>query len=65
MIDRRTALACAALIALMLALAAWRAADVAAAKHWIEMINTDPGTPPDERNRMEMLSALMASEGKS
>jgi hypothetical protein len=49
----------------LLALTAWRAGDTAAAKHWIEMINTDPGTPPDERNRMEMLSALMASEGKS
>jgi hypothetical protein len=49
----------------LLALAAWRAGDTAAAKRWIEMINTDPGTPPDERNRMEMLSSLMASEGKS
>ena len=49
----------------LLALAAWRAGDAATAKHWIEMISTDPGTPPDERNRMEMLSALMASEGKS
>jgi hypothetical protein len=49
----------------LLALAAWRANDTAAAKRWIEMINTDAATPPDERNRMEMLSALMASEGKS
>jgi hypothetical protein len=49
----------------LLALAAWRAGDTAGAKRWIEMISTDPGTPPDERNRMEMLSALMASEGKS
>jgi hypothetical protein len=49
----------------LLALAAWRAGDTAAAKNWIEMISTDPGTPPDERNRMEMLTALMASEGKS
>jgi hypothetical protein len=49
----------------LLALAAWRAGDTAAAKRWIETIGTDPGTPPDERNRMEMLSALMASEGKS
>jgi hypothetical protein len=47
----------------LLALAAWRAGDTAAAKRWIEMISTDPGTPPDERGRMEMLSALMASEG--
>jgi hypothetical protein len=49
----------------LLALAAWRANDTATAKRWIEMINTDAATPPDERNRMEMLSALMASEGKS
>jgi hypothetical protein len=48
-----------------LALASWRGGDAAAAKRWIEMISTDPGTPPDERNRMEMLNALMASEGKS
>jgi hypothetical protein len=49
----------------LLALSAWRANDTAAAKRWIETINTDAATPPDERNRMEMLSALMASEGKS
>jgi hypothetical protein len=49
----------------LLALAAWRAGDAATAKRWIEMINTDAATPSDERNRMEMLSALMASEGKS
>jgi hypothetical protein len=49
----------------LLALAAWRAGDTAAAKRWIETINTDAATPPDERSRMEMLSALMASEGKS
>jgi hypothetical protein len=49
----------------LLALAAWRAGDTTAAKRWIETIDTDPGTPPDERNRMEMLGALMASEGKS
>jgi hypothetical protein len=49
----------------LLALAAWRVGDTAAAKQWIETINTDPRTPPDERGRMEMLGALMASEGKS
>jgi hypothetical protein len=48
----------------LLALSAWRAGDTTGAKHWIETINTDPATPRDERNRMEMLSALMASEGK-
>jgi hypothetical protein len=49
----------------LLALTAWRAGDAATAKRWIEVISTDPGTPPDERNRMEMLSGLMASEGKT
>jgi hypothetical protein len=49
----------------LLALTAWRAGDAVGAKRWIEMISTDPGTPPDERNRMEMLGALMASESKS
>lgn len=48
----------------LLALSAWRAGDAAAAKQWIDKINTDPATPADERNRMEMLSALLASEGK-
>jgi hypothetical protein len=48
----------------LLALSAWRAGDTPSAKHWIETINADPATPADERNRMEMLSALMTSEGK-
>ncbi|HEY6258463.1 MAG TPA: tetratricopeptide repeat protein [Xanthobacteraceae bacterium] len=48
----------------LLALAAWHSGDIAAAKRWIEVIDTDPATPPDERSRMEMLTALMASEGK-
>ena len=30
----------------------------------IDMIDGDPATPADERNRMGMLTALMASEGK-
>ncbi len=49
----------------LLALAAWQSGDIAAAKRWIEVIGGDPATPPDERNRMEMLTALMASEGKT
>lgn len=49
----------------LLALAAWRAGDTAAARHWIEMINADPETPPDERGRAQMLDALMASAGNS
>jgi hypothetical protein len=49
----------------LLAFAAWRADDTATAKRWIETIDSDPETPPDERSRADMLSALMASEGKS
>jgi hypothetical protein len=49
----------------LLALSAWRAGDRNAAKQWIDKINADRATPADERNRMEMLSALIASEGKS
>jgi len=49
----------------LLALAAWHAGDTAAAKRWIDIINTDPDTLPDERSRVEMLSALLGSEGKS
>jgi hypothetical protein len=48
----------------LLALAAWRAGDTTAAKSWIDMIMTDPATPPDSRSRVEMLNALMSSEGK-
>jgi hypothetical protein len=49
----------------LLTLAAWRAGDRAAARRWIEMINADPETPPDERGRVQMLDALMASAGNS
>jgi hypothetical protein len=49
----------------MLALAAWRAGDSAAAKKWLDMILTDTQTPAATRNRVEMLSALVAADGKS
>jgi hypothetical protein len=49
----------------LLALAAWHAGDTAAAKRYIDMINADPQTPPDARNRAQMLDALMASAAKS
>jgi hypothetical protein len=48
----------------MLALAAWRAGDIPAAKQWFDMILTDLLTPPDIRSRVEMLSALVAAEAK-
>ena len=49
----------------LLALAAWRAGDVAAAKRWFNLIMTDVSTPPTSRSRIEMLAALVAAEGKS
>jgi hypothetical protein len=48
----------------MLALAAWRAGDIPAAKQWFDMILTDILTPPDIRSRVERLAALVASENK-
>ena len=48
----------------LLALGAWQSGDLAAAKRWVAMIDGDPATPADERNRMGMLTALIASEGK-
>ena len=45
----------------LLAFAAWRAGDTATAKRYIEMVTGDPETPADERSRVQMLDALMAS----
>ena len=47
----------------LLALAAWRAGDTTAAKRWINIITTDPETPPDVRSQAEMLNALMTEQG--
>jgi hypothetical protein len=44
----------------LLALAAWRAGDTAAAKRYIDMITADPETPASVRSRVQMLDALMA-----
>jgi hypothetical protein len=49
----------------MLALSAWRAGNVAAARQWIEQINTDAGTPASLRNRAEVLQALLPPAAKS
>ena len=48
----------------LLALSAWKAGDVAAAKQWTDMIITDPQSPEGTRNRAEVLSELIASSGK-
>jgi len=49
----------------MLALSAWRNSDAATAKRYVDMINDDPETPQGVRSRTELLSALLASGGKS
>ena len=48
----------------LLALVAWQSGDIPAAKQWFDMILTDILTPPDIRNRVEMLAALVAAETK-
>jgi len=49
----------------LLALAAWRAGDVPAARRWSDLIATDLATPPATRNRAEMLMALVGPENKA
>ena len=49
----------------LLAMAAWRAGDLAAARRWAEMIAADPESPPGTRDRVQMLIALSASGAKS
>jgi hypothetical protein len=47
----------------LLALSSWRANDIPAAKRWFDLIMTDAETPQQIRSRVEMLIALVASEG--
>ncbi len=49
----------------LLALAAWRNHDAAAAKRYIDMIAGDGETPPGARARIDILSGLIASDVKS
>jgi hypothetical protein len=48
----------------LLALSAWRNHDVTAARRYIDMIATDAETPPGTRARIDVLSALIAADGK-
>lgn len=48
----------------MLAMAAWRSGDAAATRKYIDMITGDAATPPSTRQRVDVLSALLAAEGK-
>jgi hypothetical protein len=49
----------------LLALSAWHHSDFAAARHYIDMMMGDPDTPPGARSRAQVLSALIAADGKS
>jgi hypothetical protein len=48
----------------ILALSAWKAGDMAAARRWTDTIISDPQTPPGPRRRAEMLSELIAASAK-
>lgn len=48
----------------ILALAAWKAGDMTAAKKWTDLIMGDPETPPGARSRAEILSELIAASSK-
>lgn len=47
----------------LLALSAWKAGDVAAARKWTDMIMTDPETPGGTRSRAQILGDLIAAGG--
>jgi hypothetical protein len=49
----------------LLALSAWRAGDMAAARQWLELIANDGETPPSLRSRAEALQALLPPVAKS
>lgn len=49
----------------LLALSAFRANDMAEAKRYIDMMTADAETPPGSRQRIEVLSALIAGDGKA
>jgi hypothetical protein len=49
----------------LLALSAWRANDVPAARQWLERIASDAATPASLRNRAEALQSLLPPSAKS
>jgi hypothetical protein len=48
----------------ILAVSAWKAGDLAAAKSWVDQIETDAETPADLTNRVTILSSVIAAEKK-
>lgn len=49
----------------MLALAAWRTNDATTARRYVDIISNDAETPQATRQRIEVLSALIVTDGKS
>jgi hypothetical protein len=49
----------------LLALSAWRNHDFAAVRRYLDMIATDADSPIGTRARADVLSGLIAAEGKS
>jgi hypothetical protein len=49
----------------LLALSAWRAGDMTAARQWLELIANDGETPPSLRSRAEALQAMLPPVAKS
>ena len=49
----------------LLALSAWRAGDMAAARKWLDLIANDGETPPSLRSRAEAMQALLPPVAKS
>jgi hypothetical protein len=48
----------------LLALSAWKGGDASAARKWTDMMMADPATPAGTRSRAEVLSELIAANGK-
>jgi hypothetical protein len=48
----------------LMALSAWHHQDFAAARKYIDMITSDAEAPPAMRNRIQILSALVAGANK-
>lgn len=48
----------------LLAMSAWKSGDMSATQKWADMLTSDPSTPSGTRNRAQILSELIAANGK-
>jgi hypothetical protein len=49
----------------LLAFSAWKSGDLTTARKWTDMMTSDPETPSGTRSRAQILSELIAANGKS